>query len=453
MLMKRLFLVLALAMLCSPFADGLHAAQDAADDPLLVKEKEISKQRMLQIYDAIQAFRKEHKDLPRFLSELYPKYITDTNVFLCPTSLRKGEDPVYSSYSDPNLRVQYFYEFIDKPMPGGFGGGPISIAEWKRLQMMVVGGEVPILRCSVYDPVLNVSFDGKFFESHTMWEQSLADKANPADLQLDSLHARLLKLMGNEIKPALAELEDLEARVDASLRKGQRTEAEQSGHLKELDDLLAKYKGQANEDVAQIAFLRGSLYLAINQSDKGVEALQQIQRDFPDSKQAKLADQRLTGIKMGEAARKIQDALSVDSTFPDFEVKDLDGQPLSIAGYKGKVVMVDFWATWCGPCVGEVPNVAKVYEKYHDRGFEIIGVSLDQDGAKDKLMSFTREHNMPWRQYFDGRNWNNDLAVKYGIRSIPAAYLLDGSGKIIAKGGDIRGEGLEPAVKKALGIN
>jgi thiol-disulfide isomerase/thioredoxin len=164
-------------------------------------------------------------------------------------------------------------------------------------------------------------------------------------------------------------------------------------------------------------------------------------------------DRRLAQIKQSQEATKIQDSLAVDSSFPNFEVKDLDGQPLSVAGYKGKVVMVDFWATWCGPCVGEVPNVAKVYEKYHDKGFEIIGVSLDQDGNKDKLISFTKEHNMPWRQYFDGKFWNNDLAVKYGIRSIPAAYLLDGTGKIIAKGGGIRGEGLEPAVQKALGSN
>jgi thiol-disulfide isomerase/thioredoxin len=113
--------------------------------------------------------------------------------------------------------------------------------------------------------------------------------------------------------------------------------------------------------------------------------------------------------------------------------------------------MLDFWATWCGPCVGEVPNVAAVYAKYHDKGFEIIGISLDQAGAKDKLTTFTKEHSMPWRQYYDGKYWENELAVKYGVRSIPATYLIDSSGKIIAK--DVRGEALEPAVRKALDIN
>jgi len=87
----------------------------------------------------------------------------------------------------------------------------------------------------------------------------------------------------------------------------------------------------------------------------------------------------------------------------------------------------------------------------HEKGFEIIGVSLDREGDKDKMISFTKEHNMPWPQFYDGKYWQNELSVKYGIRSIPATFLLDGSGKIIAK--NVRGEALEPAVKKALGVN
>jgi peroxiredoxin len=194
--------------------------------------------------------------------------------------------------------------------------------------------------------------------------------------------------------------------------------------------------------------------------DKGSEMLKQLQRDFPDTRPAKRVDQVLASIKQGEEARKLQAAAAIapetqetmppGSIFPDFQVADLDGKPLSLANYKGKVVMVDFWATWCPPCVGEVPNVAKVYEKYHPQGFEIIGISLDREGDKDKLISFTKEHNMPWRQYFDGKFWSNELAVKYGIQSIPATFLLDGSGKIIGK--NVRGPALEPAVQKALGV-
>jgi thiol-disulfide isomerase/thioredoxin len=146
-------------------------------------------------------------------------------------------------------------------------------------------------------------------------------------------------------------------------------------------------------------------------------------------------------------AQKIQAALAVGVKFPDFNEKDTAGKPLSIANYNGKVVLIDFWATWCGPCRAELPNVIATYKKYHNQGFEIIGISLDQDQAK--LTGFTKDMNMTWPQYFDGQSWQNKLAVKYGIESIPATFLLDGNGKIIGR--DLRGDELTQAVAKALG--
>ena len=172
--------------------------------------------------------------------------------------------------------------------------------------------------------------------------------------------------------------------------------------------------------------------------------------------------------------------------------------PHHIADYRGKVVLIDFWEYTCINCIrdfgvvkrwytkyhpygfevigvhyGEFnigfdvnnvkeaaqrfklpwPVVAdqklKTYQKYHDKGFEVIGVSLDKTDGKDALISFAKENNMPWRQYFDGQFWGNKLAVKYGVTAIPMAYLLDGEGKIIAK--NVRGEELDAAVAKALG--
>jgi thiol-disulfide isomerase/thioredoxin len=125
---------------------------------------------------------------------------------------------------------------------------------------------------------------------------------------------------------------------------------------------------------------------------------------------------------------------------------DIDGKPIDLAAYKGKVVMLDFWATWCGPCMAELPNVKAAYEKYHGKGFEIVGISLDKDrGAFDKI---TSEKKMTWRHHFDGQGWKNEIAQLYGVNSIPATYLIGPDGKVAAVG--LRGDALEKQLSKLL---
>ncbi len=123
---------------------------------------------------------------------------------------------------------------------------------------------------------------------------------------------------------------------------------------------------------------------------------------------------------------------------------DTAGKAIDLAEYKGKVVLLDFWATWCGPCVAELPNVLAAYEKFHGHGFEIVGISLDQDRAK--LDKFVADRGMTWRQQFDGKGWKNDVAVAWGVQSIPATYLIGPDGKIAAVG--LRGEQLEQKLAK-----
>lgn len=174
--------------------------------------------------------------------------------------------------------------------------------------------------------------------------------------------------------------------------------------------------------------------------------LKQVQTDYPGTKWAAEVDKVIAFNEKAAAAKKIKNSLVVGARFPEFSVTDLDGKPLSIAAFKRKVVLIDFWATWCGPCRNELPNVLATYQKHHPQGFDIIGVSLDQD--RTKLTEFTKSMNMTWAQYFDGLGWGNKLAAKYGIESIPATFLLDGNGIII--GEDLRGEDLEAAVAKAV---
>jgi thiol-disulfide isomerase/thioredoxin len=247
-------------------------------------------------------------------------------------------------------------------------------------------------------------------------------------------------LSAQEAKDPQAQLEALVDQIRTKLQQGERTEAALAEEIKQFDVLLAEHAGQKTEEVAQILFMKATLYTEVlDNQEQGIKLLEQLKRDFPETERGKSADQLIATLKK-------QAELAVGKQFPDFQEKDLEGKPLSIANYKGKVVLVDFWATWCGPCVAELPHVLETYKKHHAEGFEIVGISLDSE--RDKLTSFIKEKGMDWSQYFDGQGWQNKLAQEYGVNSIPATYLLDRTGKIIGR--DLRGEALEQAVAKAL---
>ena len=126
----------------------------------------------------------------------------------------------------------------------------------------------------------------------------------------------------------------------------------------------------------------------------------------------------------------------------------VDGREVDLAKLRGKVVLIDFWATWCGPCKDEIPNVVANYKKYHDRGFEIVSISLDKAEDRQKLIDYTKEHDMPWPQHFDGKFWKNKYAVEYTITGVPAMFLLDQAGMLVST--DARGPKLEAELKRLL---
>jgi thiol-disulfide isomerase/thioredoxin len=243
---------------------------------------------------------------------------------------------------------------------------------------------------------------------------------------------------------ATTQLKALVTKVNADIAAGKRTESALADDLKQFDALLAEHQGEKTDDVARILFMKAKLYGEVMNDDAKAQALlSQLKTDFKDTPfVAKLEKQEAAEA----AAKKIQASLAIGAKFPDFNVTDVAGRPLSVAGDRGKVVLVDFWATWCGPCRAEMPNVIAAYQKYHSKGFDIIGVSLDED--KEPLLSYLKDQKMTWPQFFDGKYWSNELAVKYGIDAIPANFLLDGEGKIIGK--DLRGDELTQAVAAAL---
>ena len=250
------------------------------------------------------------------------------------------------------------------------------------------------------------------------------------------------------MSPTEIQLHELVKKVQAKIQAGKDTEADFADELKTFDSLIAGEKSAKTDEAALIAFMKAQLYLEVfKNNDKGAALIKQIKADYPDTKYGKNADKILASLEKQAAAKKIQDSLATGTAFPDFAEKDLAGRPLSVAALKGKVVLVDFWATWCGPCRVELPNVIATYKKHQSEGFEIIGVSLDSD--RDKLDAFLKQQDgMTWPQYFDGLGWGNKLAGKYGVEAIPFAVLIGPDGKIIGK--ELRGEELENAVSAAL---
>jgi thiol-disulfide isomerase/thioredoxin len=252
----------------------------------------------------------------------------------------------------------------------------------------------------------------------------------------------------DSLTPAQTQLQALVQKVQAKIKAGQDTEADLADELKSFDRLVASENGAKTDDAAQIVYMKAMLYLEVfKNNEKGAELIKQIKANYPDTKYGQNADKILDSLAKQAAGKKIQDSLAAGAVFPDFAETDLNGKPLSVAALKGKVVLVDFWATWCPPCRAELPNVIVTYKKHHSEGFEIIGVSLDSD--REKLDAFLKQQDgMTWPQYFDGLGWSNKLAGKYGVQSIPFAVLVGPDGKIIGK--DLRGEDLENAVSAAV---
>lgn len=156
----------------------------------------------------------------------------------------------------------------------------------------------------------------------------------------------------------------------------------------------------------------------------------------PDSKYAKILKTKL------ESSRN----LAVGQQAPDISLPSPEGQPVNLSSLKGKYVLIDFWASWCGPCRQENPNVVRMYQKYKDKGFEIFGVSLDE--SKEKWTTAIAKDQLSWPHVSDLKGWNSAAARLYNIEAIPQTLLLDKEGKIIAK--NLRGKDLENKLASLL---
>ncbi|MGV3528076.1 MAG: redoxin domain-containing protein [Flavisolibacter sp.] len=229
-------------------------------------------------------------------------------------------------------------------------------------------------------------------------------------------------------------LKDISAQEMPLYQKyGRVSKAEQIALEAKLDELRTQRRARAN---AYIAAHPGSAFSVSLVSDRAVMG------EYNDVK--KVYDLLTPSAQLSTTGKNIAKRLvvlkrsSTGESMLNFTQNDTEGQPVRFADFKGKYVFVDFWASWCGPCRAENPNVLKAYEKYKDKDFTVIGISLDENG--DKWKKAIVDDKMPWTQLSDLKGWENEVSTYYGIQGIPSSLLVDPQGKIIAR--NLRGEGL-----------
>jgi peroxiredoxin len=252
------------------------------------------------------------------------------------------------------------------------------------------------------------------------------------------------KLMA-QINPLMNEARDLKAQLDSASAATQRLPSFQAM-------VQDKQKQLQNEQKAVLKMF----ILSNPDSYLSLLALSSVGGPAPDPFELETLYNALAQpLKETETAKVFKKSLdvlkntAVGVLAPDFTQNDTNGAPVTLSKFRGKYVLVDFWASWCGPCRQENPNVVRVYNKYKDKNFTIIGVSLDKSDAKQNWLDAIKYDGLNWTQVSDLKFWQNKAALLYDIKAIPANFLLDPTGKIIAK--NLRGSDLENKLEEVLG--
>ena len=343
--MKAIVIVATLLSLLISFAH----ADVAMPEPTEQHEKniEMCTQNLLTIGKAIEAHQKEHGDFPAWLSELYPKHLTDVNILICPSD-KAGGKPIYTPNTDPEMPVSYSYELNPQ------------YREWKTEQRKVYGDAMPIVRCRHHANedfvALNLSFSSRVYPSVNTWEFQPEDMYESLEEAIATLAAGIQHHPDNEnlvyVYPALVQLYmKVEREADA-------------------ENLIKRYKEALKPDSIREHFVLGDMLEAMNRDEELLQLFTKLEAQFSGNRSVfrKLADihKKLGNAELEKEYRiKADPAMAlIGNIVPDFSATDLDGKPISLAQYRGKVVLLDFWAVWCGPCIAEMPNVKKVYDTY-----------------------------------------------------------------------------------------
>lgn len=232
--------------------------------------------------------------------------------------------------------------------------------------------------------------------------------------------------------------------ANAEFSAGTPEQRADSNFMKEVDQRFRKR--HADRTTAQLQYAKdhpnsvfGLIALSeVTNARKDVTEIapifEALSEKYRTSKKGKEVDQRIKSVKLTAPGAEA----------PNFTMKGVDGKPVSLTDLRGKTVLLEFWASWCGPCRGENPNLKKQYELYKAKGFEILGVSLDSD--QKKWEDAIAKDGIPWIHVSDLKGWGNEAGILYGVSGVPAGFLIGPDGKVIGK--DLRGESLNAKLEE-----
>jgi thiol-disulfide isomerase/thioredoxin len=303
-------------------------------------------------------------------------------------------------------------------------------ALWQKLQFLERQGPTGGAKTKAEHQTNVVSFLGEleklqdqfireFPKDNRIWEAKLtrleislsrsAFTEQPPDVGAIEAGVNEILAAANATKPVKSQASLLALQVHARQLVDSPNPAKFAVFEKEYTDVIAR--NPSDPAVRQLPFLRLDVYEK-NDPAKASALL----KELVDDKDPAFAR---------EAKRRLM-AREIKSKPLQLKFTAIDGKEFDLANLRGKVVLVDFWATWCGPCRVEIPNVVATYKKLHEKGFEIVGISLDQQ--KERLLEFTKSKEMTWPQYFDGKGWGNEISGTFGVTGIPTMWLVDKKG-------------------------
>lgn len=429
--------------------DGKKISVDPEDESLLTEQEsknlKTCTHNLAAIGEALQTFEKEHGDFPEWLSELHPKFLTNPKALICPADEEQGV-PILSYNTAPNLPVSYNYDC-----------DPEYYQRWLKKERHVYSDANPIVRCPHHanphsdstflsNLYLNLSFSNTIYLSEGDWRKHPIRMYGGIEAAIAGYESALQLVPENP---------DFFCLYSELIRLY--VEAERGDDAESLIDNFKSIMKPHDEDIMRFrdywTFI--DMLKVIGRYEEALQLLQHLEKTEHDNPFIRSVFREIAVIyeEQGNAEQAKVYFLKADARLgmigklaPDFSVTDIDGNLISLKDYRGKVVLLDFWSTTCGPCIAEMPNVKKVYDAYKGMGFDVIGVSLDDDEAK--LHEFLKVCDLPWRQIFTGEGWETPIRKQYNVRGIPSPWLIDGEGKIISY--QARGAALKKLVDEAV---